>query len=187
MLRIIYNVSELLTPFVFLGVFDREPDLSNSCFRERNFFIFKKLSYVWYENRHTLKGGTAQWDNSHLTQHFFSPIINSVFPRGKCLSKGLSKHTLKTSQILLHHNSSINLVVNSLFIYGTLKRSIWIMWRVTERELYKNNKMTTTPKPPEGTCQHIASLSSCLFLSLWASCSAGSHTCSHMHTHTLNT
>lgn len=27
---------------------------------------------------------------------FFSPIINSIFPRGKCLSKGLSKHTLKT-------------------------------------------------------------------------------------------
>ncbi len=33
---------------------------------------------------------------------------------------------------------------------------------MTKGELYENNKMTTTPKPPEGTCQHIASVSSFL-------------------------
>lgn len=44
--------------------------------------------------------------------------------------------------------------VHYLFILGV----IWIMWG--SRRNQTNNKMTTTPKPPEGTCQRITSVSS---------------------------
>lgn len=131
--------------------------------------------------------------HTHLSvrQHPSNPallfLMRSNSPRDKCLSKTLSKQQEifgkntplfpkpPLPQIFLYHCSSINLVVNSLFIYGTLKRRIWIIRGVTKGELCENNKMTTTPKPPEGTCQHIASVSSSLDLSPWARYSAGSH------------
>lgn len=67
----------------------------------------------------------------------FSDKLN--LPREKCLSKTLSKqqeisakkNTTK-KHILLHHCSSIHPVVNSLLIYGTLGRVIWIMRGMTK-------------------------------------------------------
>ncbi len=152
--------------------------------------VWIRIDLHTYAHRHThMHTYTAQRDIILLTQHFFLNL-----PRDKCLSKTLSKQQeicgkKKTTknQILLHHCSSIHLVENSLFIYGTLKRVIWIMRGMTKGELHENNKMTTTPKPPEGTCQHIASVSSFLALPLWAHCSAGSrahtHTRTYAHTH----
>lgn len=108
--------------------------------------FLKSQAMVWIridalEQTHQL---TRTHTHSSARQHSSDPallfLISSISPEKSACQrlcpnnkKSVPKKTTTTKKhILLHHCSSIHPVVNSLLIYGTLGRVIWIMRGMTK-------------------------------------------------------